>query len=428
MRCGNGDNAMRASTPDHAAAVDAIYRTAAAPEFWREALAVSADYVGAGGGFLIYTAPQGQSHFLIFGNSAGGRMREDLVAPYFEHYAHNPYARAFARARPDRVYRANQLVDVSALRRSSFQADILAPQRMEEQIVAPHASLTRGGGAGGACFVLSAQHLDGTERAMARVGRLAPHFARAIDLTLQLGRHQSSARQIERILDAMPSAALLLDRKARIIRTNAAADALLRQNDGLSAIRTDGLALVAQGRAETRMLLTSIAQAVAVADGEDQGLNGSFKITRPSGRAPLLVLVTPLPPPAFSLWEAVDGGARAMVQIVDPNEPTYAQAEALRTIAGLTPTEARVAALVGAGPGAPEIAATLGVSITTVKTHLSRVFDKTGARSQAELARLIASIPVPTPRGGDLAPAPDLDAASDKAIGQSRRRLPSQRF
>jgi DNA-binding CsgD family transcriptional regulator len=216
---------------------------------------------------------------------------------------------------------------------------------------------------------------------------------------------------------------LLLDRKGRIIRTNDAADALLRQADGVFAIKADGLSLAAQTHSEARKLAATVAEALAVATGEDRGLKRAFKITRPSGRPPLLVLVTPLPPPAFSLWEAVDGGARVMVQIVDPNEPIYAQAEALRAIAALTATEARVAALVGAGPSAPEIAATLGVSVSTVRTHLRRVFDKTGARSQVELARLIASIPAPTLRGGGFAPAAALDTASESQ--STGRRRPS---
>jgi DNA-binding CsgD family transcriptional regulator len=408
---------MRASRPDHAAAVDAIYRTAAAPDLWNDTLNLLADHVGAIGGMLAYHSFGSGTNFML-----SGRHRQDLDTIYLRHYTDNPYARANTRAPPGRVFVGNRLVEAAAVRRSAFYADILAPQAIENIIVFPHPSLTREGASGGVSFTLSRKHEETIEGAVARFERLAPHLSRAIDLTLQVGRHLNSSWQIERILDAMPSAALLLDRKARIIRTNAAADTLLRQSDGLSAIRTDGLLLVANRRAETRMLSTSIAQALAVARGEDRGLNGAFKIARPSGRPPLLVLVTPLPPPAFSLWEAVDGGARVMVQIVDPNEPTYAQAEALRTIADLTATEARVAALVGAGPGAPEIAATLGVSVTTVKTHLSRVFDKTGARSQAELARLIASIPVPTPRGGDLAAAPDLDAASESRPGGASGR------
>jgi hypothetical protein len=84
------------------------------------------------------------------------------------------------------------------------------------------------------------------------------------------------------------------------------------------------------------MLTNAIVQALAVARGEECEIQGSLRISRPSGRSPLLALVTPLPPAAFSLWEAVDGGARALVQIIDPNELTDTRADVLRAFAGLT--------------------------------------------------------------------------------------------
>jgi DNA-binding CsgD family transcriptional regulator len=107
----------------------------------------------------------------------------------------------------------------------------------------------------------------------------------------------------------------------------------------------------------------------------------------------LLVQVTPLPAPAFSPWAAVDGGARVLVQIVDPQASIDDQAERLRLLVGLTAAETRVAALLGSGLGLTEAAGALGVSRNTVKTHARQVFAKSGVRSSAALARLVASIP-----------------------------------
>src|SRR5262249_50272033 len=64
----------------------------------------------------------------------------------------------------------------------------------------------------------------------------------------------------------------------------------------------------------------------------------------------------------------------------------------------LTPTELRVlTALVDIG-GVPDVAAALGVAETTVKTHLARLFAKTGARRQAELVKLVAGFAMPVTR------------------------------
>jgi DNA-binding CsgD family transcriptional regulator len=45
--------------------------------------------------------------------------------------------------------------------------------------------------------------------------------------------------------------------------------------------------------------------------------------------------------------------------------------------------------------GVPEVAAALGVAVTTVKTHLSRLFEKTGVARQADLVKLVAGFSTP---------------------------------
>jgi DNA-binding NarL/FixJ family response regulator len=45
--------------------------------------------------------------------------------------------------------------------------------------------------------------------------------------------------------------------------------------------------------------------------------------------------------------------------------------------------------------GVPEVATALGVAETTIKTHVSRVFEKTGAGRQADLVKLVAGFSTP---------------------------------
>jgi DNA-binding CsgD family transcriptional regulator len=61
----------------------------------------------------------------------------------------------------------------------------------------------------------------------------------------------------------------------------------------------------------------------------------------------------------------------------------------------LTPTELRVLlAIVDVG-GVPEVAEALGVASTTVRTHLGRLFEKTGVTRQADLVKLVAGYVTP---------------------------------
>src|SRR5216684_1596536 len=61
----------------------------------------------------------------------------------------------------------------------------------------------------------------------------------------------------------------------------------------------------------------------------------------------------------------------------------------------LTPAELRVLLSIVEIGGVPETAAALGVAETTVKTHLHRVFSKTGASRQADLVKLAAGFSSP---------------------------------
>ena len=56
----------------------------------------------------------------------------------------------------------------------------------------------------------------------------------------------------------------------------------------------------------------------------------------------------------------------------------------------LTPTEQRVLFAIVEIGGVPEVAEAMGISASTVKTHLRRLFAKTGTDRQADLVKLVA--------------------------------------
>jgi len=61
----------------------------------------------------------------------------------------------------------------------------------------------------------------------------------------------------------------------------------------------------------------------------------------------------------------------------------------------LTPTELRVLLAITEIGGVPDVAEALGIADSTVRTHLTRLFDKTGATRQADLVRLVAGFSTP---------------------------------
>ena len=379
--------------------LDLIYGAVADPDRWPEVLTHVSDHIGAVGGMLAYNAPPGSSqnqNLLIL-----GRLADEYTPTFHKHHVWNPWTLAMRDVPFGQATICGSLVERRIVHQTAFYADILQPQGIADMICVSHRSMAQDGGLGGLAFAVSPHATDRADENVRRLQRLAPHLGRALDATLKLGRLADGTRQLARVLQLMPNPALLLDGKGRVTLANPAAESLLQTSDGLTLDRDGGLRLAATLPAETAALSRALAQALAVASGTGAELGGPLRLTRPSGAAPLLVLPVPLPPPAFALWEMLEQ-ARVLVLIVDPSAQSRATAAAIQTTFGLTPAEARVAVLIASGLGGPETAAMLGISPSTVKTHLKRCFEKTGVHSQVGLARILGALPVDPSMDGSL--------------------------
>ena len=77
----------------------------------------------------------------------------------------------------------------------------------------------------------------------------------------------------------------------------------------------------------------------------------------------------------------------AAIFLSDPDRPGTSTAAVLRELFGLTVAE--VAVQIGRGEGLRAAADRLSIVESTVRTHLARIFGKTGTSRQAELVRLL---------------------------------------
>jgi DNA-binding CsgD family transcriptional regulator len=136
-----------------------------------------------------------------------------------------------------------------------------------------------------------------------------------------------------------------------------------------------------------------IASACTAANGDPSGAGGHLTVTRPSGFRPFLVIVSPLP----RAYRDRSGRPQpvAAVVIKDPQAEPHASAASRREIAELyelTPAEGRLLNLILDDCGLFEAAERLGVSRNTARTHMKRIYVKTGTRRQAELVRRLAPL------------------------------------
>jgi DNA-binding CsgD family transcriptional regulator len=168
----------------------------------------------------------------------------------------------------------------------------------------------------------------------------------------------------------------------RVVFANAKAEDLVRHGMGLR---------YEHGRlAATNPTLTARLHALArhgSQPGRGEGdIGGTLELCRGENRPPLVAHVFPLAPNRTVAIFDLDRPAAA-VFIVDPDTGLGAQIQHFGARFGLTPSETRVLAEIIAGKGRLAAAARLNLTETTVRTHTSRIFAKTGTNRQTELIR-----------------------------------------
>ncbi|RXT41808.1 helix-turn-helix transcriptional regulator [Bradyrhizobium betae] len=376
--------------------LDLIYGAVAAPERWEEVLVGVSDHLGALGGMLAYVPPRGSN---LPPTQILGRLPEEPSAIFRKHYAWNPWTVAVTKVPFGKAVSANSLVEPGSIRKTAFYADVLAPWGHEDILDINYKGFAVHGSVGGFGFCLSERGTDQAEQRVRLLDRLSPHLCRALDASLLLGSRADGQRQLSAVLDLMPNAAVLLDRRGRITQTNRAADELLRGSDGIAFDADGSLQLVSALPGERHTLSRALKDALVVASGLGTFLSEPVRVSRPSGVAPLLVVAVPLPRPSFPFLELAMQ-ARVLVVIVDPTAQSRATIAAMRAAYGLTAAEARVALLLASGVAGAQMPAMLGVTPATIKTHLRRCFEKTGTHSQVELSRLFAMFPPTDLAGG----------------------------
>ena len=217
--------------------------------------------------------------------------------------------------------------------------------------------------------------------------RLLPHLQQAFQVHRVASRLQAERDAAVEVLDRLPLGVLLVDRACQLLAANSYAKQLLAEADGLT-LGYNGLC--AASHEETASLRELASCDPLTATGGSARPDGALTLSRPSGRRPLQVLVSPLPRTGGLID---DEGPATVLFVADPDRAVRADQETLRRLFGLTRTEARLAALIAQGERLDEAAEAMGVSVGTARTHLKRIFSKTGAKRQSELVRLLLTGP-----------------------------------
>jgi DNA-binding CsgD family transcriptional regulator len=225
------------------------------------------------------------------------------------------------------------------------------------------------------------------ERMRRQIELIVPHAHRALMINKAMDRKQSEAAAFSDTLDGLSAGIFLVDAGCRIVHSNAAGRDMLCEDDFLRSVGGQLVARDAQANRTLREVFASDGD-VAI-DAKETALS----LTAHDGER-YVAHVLPL-----ALLARNGGGvaskavAALFVRKLELDSDSYG-ASVARAF-GLTPAEQRVLLAIVEIGGVPEAAETLGVAETTVKTHLYRVFAKTGAGRQADLVKLAAGFSNP---------------------------------
>ena len=349
-----------------------IYAAAEAPERWPAVLDRIADTLRSSMTVLFSQDLERP------GASVAATTRIDAtdVQRYAQYYSsHNVYFEHGQHLIAPGAVIDDSMYDRQRVRSSEYYADYLTPLRADHTIAVV---LAHEGGTA-AMFSTFRSAAEGPYRRdeLELVQLIRPHLEQAFRIHGRLYGPTTRADFSLAALDLIPTGVLLVDRHARVTHMNASAQAMVRANDGLTIEqRMLHLATAAANRRLAGLLAEARAHRLS-----GHSAAGVVLADRPSGKAPYSIVIAPLA-------EAADDVVALL--ITDPIVPSTNETT-LRSLYGLTPAESRVAAALASGKTLPEIAALFQVKIATIRTHLQRIFTKTGTRRQSELIRLIAS-------------------------------------
>jgi DNA-binding CsgD family transcriptional regulator len=362
-----------------------IYDAALDPALWVDVLGKIRDFIGGHAAALAWKDAVGKCGDVFYED---GAMDPYYTQIYFEKYIKlDPLTTAQFFAEIGTPVSSADIMPYDEFCETRFFKEWVRPQGLVDGMVC---SLDKGPTNMALCVIFRHQRQgltdDETRRRMRLVG---PHIRRAVLIGKVIDLKKAEAATFANTLDGISAGMFLVDATGRIVHANAAGHAILDAADILCVSRGR---LVARD-SEADQALADIF-ATAVSGDAAIGVKGiALPLTDWDGERHVCH-VLPLTSGARRHSGAAYKSVAAMfvhrAALDTPSLP-----EAVAKTYKLTPTELRVLLAIVEVGGVPEVADALGVSTETVKTHLGRLYTKTGARRQVDLAKLLAGFTIP---------------------------------
>jgi DNA-binding CsgD family transcriptional regulator len=365
--------------------IGGIYDAALDPSLWPGVLAKAAAFVG-GISAALYAKDAAAKRGNIFYQD--GRIEPRYVQLYFDKYVKlDPATTGHFFADIGQPIATADLIPYDEFLQTRFYKEWAKPQRLVDHVTV----VLDKSNTSVALFGIFRHERDGVADAETRrrMKLIAPHVRRAVLIGRVIELKTAEASTFADTLDGLGAGLFLVDAAGRIVHANAAGHARLAAGDilksaggRLSANEPEADRLLhetfaAAGKGDAALGTRGIAVPLIAGDGERHVAHALPLTSGARRRAGIAYAATT----ALFVHKAA----------LDTPSPPETIAKTYR----LTPTELRVLLAIVEVGGVPEVAGALGVSSETVKTHLGRLYVKTGASRQADLVKLVAGFASP---------------------------------
>ena len=361
--------------------IERIYDSALRPEAWQGVVHRVSEMFGGSPVMLGFFLPGETS----FGPRFSVGLQVEYLDTYLEHLLNDlPWSTRTMRHLVDRVAPISEAFSDVEIERTAFYTEWLKPQGLAPIWPAGHTLVDESGEPIGGFVVFRAEGQGPfSDEELASISPFIPHFRRALHVHLALHGARTVQHAVSEALNRLPTGVLLLNKKREVVLRNRGADRIVSQDDGFRLDRNGPCATNARENASLQKL---IADAMETQHRGPLASSGFLSVSRPSGRRPFAVMVTPLL--AVPAGGVVSDAVVALF-VSDPDAGRVSEAEVLAKLYALTHSEAEMVRLLALGLSLEEAAGKRGVSMNTARSHLKHAFAKTGTSRQGELVRLV---------------------------------------
>ncbi|MDH4216276.1 MAG: helix-turn-helix transcriptional regulator [Gallionella sp.] len=376
------------------ALIDRIYQGATDPDAWPNIIQGIAVWLGAPK--IILFTPQ------VVPADGGFLFPHGIAQRYFELWPthHKPMdlwvERAVERGLivQGNVVVGDEFVPAAELAESRWYREVLATEEIFHLLTSVVFDGSDGQNPCVVCSLyrgLDAEAFAGEDKQ--KLSLILPHISRALGVMLKLRNAEFKLVASYAALDRIGTGVLLVGGDRSILFANRAAKNILADDDGLS-LRKSGTGspgqlfsadLDTQSDIDTALnnAIEPMAQAVP-------HFAQSVRVRRPSGQLPYALQFSSLG--SNNEFGQGKDAPQVIVFISDPAQEIQVDPELLKKTYGLTPAEIRVAVTLCQEGSIEDVAAKAGVSVSTVRTQLLQVYQKTGVDNRTKLTKLIVSL------------------------------------